>query len=218
MSNRDGNYSITELLEKVQEFIELEEGELNLRTARDYVQRVLQEQPGRGKRHPYDDKVLFKLLFLIRLKRQARHLELMDMGRIIKSLPDDVIMRVAVGKERLRIPDLGGADTHLTAISDSIWSESGGHMRHRLENYPPSVERPVTLSRGKFFDAWRKRTEAGSSTHRSGDAELSEATEEEEWSTFQVGKNARLEVRKPLSVTQQRLVEKIAGLLKEILD
>jgi hypothetical protein len=192
------SYSLRDLIDKVKDYIELDE-ELNERRARDYVTRVLHERPGQGARQPYTDAVLFKLLLLLRLRQEAPKLELMDIGRIIRALPPEVVERVGTGEEDLDLPRLADPDVY---------------ARHLLG------EEPVALAQVKEPDGFRLEspsTSGGERVVRQSLLPLTASRRSEDWTTIPTARRIRLQVKGELTVAQQRQLEHIAKLIDELI-
>jgi hypothetical protein len=201
MSDDERRYSIGELTNKVKEYIELDE-ELSERRARDYVTRVLLERPGQGARTPYSDQVLYKLLFLLRLKQKAPKLELMDIGRIIRSLPDDVVERVGKGEEPLELPRLPDPDTYAE------------HFRR--DSSMEAMELPLGVADEDTLMESVPTLEVRARGLKFGDTAIRRPPED--WTTIATARGIRLQVKADLTVAQQRQLDLIADLIKEIID
>ena len=197
MSDSGRRYSIGELTNKVKEYIELDE-ELSERRARDYVTRVLLERPGQGARTPYSDQVLYKLLFLLRLKQKAPKLELLDIGRIIRSLPNDVVERVGKGEEPLELPQLPDPDTY----AEHFRRDSGTET---LDFQLTSLAEPMEFA-----------MEVNAPSHKIEDVAIRRPPDD--WTTIPTARGIRLQVKGDLSVAQQRQLDLIADLIKEVID
>ena len=193
----DRRYSLRDLIEKVPDYIELDE-ELSERRALDYVTRVLNERPGQGARKPYTDEVLHKLLLLLRLRQEAPKLELMDIGRIIRALPPEVVERAGKGEEALELPRLSDPDVY---------------TRHLLG------EEPDVLVRMAESDDFRLESRSASGEERAVQQALLPLTtnrRSEDWTTIPTARGIRLEIKGELSVAQQRQLEHIAKLIEEL--
>ena len=185
-------YSLRDLVEKVREYIELDE-ELSERRARDYVTRVLDERPGQGARKPYTDEVLYKLLLLLRLRQQAPKLELLDIGRIIRSLPADVVERVGKGEEELELPRLSDPDVY---------------ARHLLGDDPvDSVE----------FRLEEEAAPVSVRTAQQSSLPLTTPRRPHDRTTIPTARGIRLQIKGELTVAQQRQLELVAKLIEEVL-
>ena len=190
-------YSLRDLLEKVREYIELDE-ELSERRARDYVTRVLHERPGQGARKPYTDEVLYKLLLLLRLRQQAPKLELLDIGRIIRSLPADVVERVGKGEEELELPRLSDPDVY---------------ARHLLGD---ELELHSPLTELQDFSLEEEVVPVADRVVQQSSLPLTSARRSEDWTTIPTARGIRLQIKGELTVAQQRQLELIAKLMEEL--
>lgn len=198
----DRRYSLRDLIEKVREYMDLEE-ELNERRARDYVTRVLLERPGQGARTPYTDEVLYKLLFLLRVRQQAPKLELLDIGRIIRSLPPEVVERVGKGDEELDLPRLPDADVYARhLLGEGLHKGEDLHVgmkvRH-IDDFQLQVE-TVPLEESSVRQPTLPLT-----TQRPDD-----------WTTVPTARGIRLQIKGDLTVAQQRQLEHVAKLIDEL--
>ena len=212
------HYSITELTEKANETLGLEGREaLNPRRTRDYVTRVLGVQPGRGHRVGYDGQVYFQLLALLRLRQKAPKLEFMDIGRIIRSLPEDVVERLANGDERLELPALGDADAYARHLRGDVVPD----LMQRSMASPGLFRRMGSRKRRGREDAGMDRSDSmeiqPDLMQREELLEIS-AKRTDEWITIRTDGLVRLQVRGPVTIAQQRQLEKIGELVREIVE
>jgi hypothetical protein len=192
--SEETRYSLRDLIEKVQEYIELDE-ELNERRARDYVTRVLSERPGQGARNPYTDEVLYKLLLLLRLRQQAPKLELLDIGRIIRTLPPDVIERVGKGEEELELRTLSDPDVYARHL---LLGEEV-NVRQEPAAYALEAQSPPVVQRAQ--QSLLPLTSGGPSDN---------------WTTIPTARGIRLQIKGEVTVAQQRQLEHIARLIEEL--
>ena len=172
----ENRYSLRDLIEKVSEYMGLDEG-LNERRARDYVTRVLQERPGQGARTPYNDEVLYKLLLVLRLRQRAPKLELMDVGRIIRALPSEVVERMGKGEEELELPELSDPDVYaryLLGGESAAGEASDERESFRLEENVLPVE---------------------SSVARQSSLPLTASRAPDDWTTVPTSKGIRLQIK-----------------------
>lgn len=193
----EGRYSLRELREKVLDYMELDE-ELNKRRARDYVTRVLHERPGQGARKPYTDETLYKLLLLLRLRREAPRLELLDIGRIIRALPPEVVERAAKGEEALDLPRLSDPDVyarHLLGSQEEPVRAAAEQEEFRLEEEGAPVPAAAVQQPLLPLTSPRRR---------------------DEWTTIPSARGIRLQIKGELTVAQQRQLEHIAKLIEEL--
>jgi hypothetical protein len=193
-------YSVKELTDKVNKYMGLEGARaLNTRRTRDYVTRALGKSLGQGKRNPYDENIYYGLLFLLRLRKEAPHLGLQDIGRIVHSIPDEVVKRVAIGEERLEIPQLDDPDDYAQYLSGSNQAADG--------------EMTVIVNPSRGIDASDPPTQAS----RNKSESIRRDMELPKWTTFSpVKSGVRLQVRGSISVAQRRQLEKLTELAIEI--
>jgi hypothetical protein len=147
MPTPGGPYSADDLAARARELLARQESELPARLVRDYLARVLREKPGRGRRKPYTDRVLNKLLCLLQVRDLAPRLALPDLGRVINSLPADQVARLAAGEDLAGVPDAERPD------------ELMQHFRGTAEPVPDSAAAPAPESRAGA--AGRSGTGAG---------------------------------------------------------
>jgi len=202
------SYSLTELTDKVCKNKNLTgKDKPQERLVRDWVTRVLGHTIGRGNRRPYDDQIYCELLLLLELKERTR-LNLLDIGRIVRSLPADVVERVAKGQERLEIPELGDPDTYARYLRGQIRPEPGEMavaFREGSTEYFPDEPRTK----------YRHRSETNESEP---EPSISSLANRHTWIEFKTCDGARLQVKGPVSIAKRRQLEKVAELVKVIVE